>query len=224
MERHFIQQQILNTLQKVRSGKFGEINEFDHSSDQFNFHLKKLLGEGLISKSIEGEYSLTGSGLEAAGRLDFTNSMLIEQPKIGISVGIFRNNDTEMLVLKRTREPSFGQIAWFDRKMRTNSSIENEIQMLLKEETGLSSDNYKFNGLAHIIRKTDSKLEIDIVSLNYKIQDPTGELIENPKDGEIYWEKVDTIKNLPEKDKITAFNERIEAYLKEEIVVHEFIT
>lgn len=223
MQRHYIQQNILRELLKLRSATFTQLNILHITNDHFNFHLQQLVKENLISK--EGnKYSLTPQGMELAGRIDVNSANLIHQPKISITLGVFRNNDTEVLVLKRLRSQSYGQYAWLDRKWRVGRSIKEEIYTLLEEESGLYTDNYLFSGATHVIRKENNNLEIDAVLLNFKVTDPTGELKSLSKDGENSWFKINEIKAIDEEEKLIGFNERLDGYLENKIILQEFIT
>lgn len=223
MQRHYIQQNILCELLKLRSATFTQLNILHITNDHFNFHLQQLVKEQLIHK--EGKkYKLTPKGMEIAGRIDISSANLIHQPKISITLGVFRNNDTEVLVLKRTRSQSYGQYAWLDRKWRVGKSIKEEIDTLLEEEAGLSTDNYLFSGATHVIRKESNNFEIDAVLLNFKVNDPIGELKPISKDGENSWFGINEIKAIDEKEKLIGFNERLDAYLENKIILQEFIT
>jgi predicted transcriptional regulator len=222
MQRHYIQQNILKVLLKNEQASFTEMNTQDISNDHFNFHLKQLLKEVLIEKS-ESKYKLTPKGLEEAGRIDIESSNLISQPKISITLGVFRNNDSEVLVLERTRAQSLGQYAWLDRKWRMGNSIKQEVDSLLKQEANLQSDNYIFSGATHVMKKTNGKIEIDVVLLNFKISDPKGELLTESKDGINQWFKISEIKKVESTSKVVGFNERLDAYLENKIILQEFI-
>ena len=223
MDRHFIQLEILNELQKAQYLKFKKLNQKEYPSDKFNFHLQKLYKEGLLTKNKNKEYSLTSKGLELSGRLDILNSQYIQQPKISLSVGIFRKEDSEVLVLKRKREPSVNKYAWFDRKFRLGSNIHQELNLLLKEETGLRPNSYNFSGITHIIRQ-GSGLEIDVILLNYKVKSVNGKLRSMGKDGLNKWMHVEKALAIPENQKIIGFNERLNAYINNRIITQEFIS
>lgn len=223
MHRHFIQLQILSELLSNPSAKFGELNVHDFPSDQFNFHLQTLYKQGLLEKSEDGEYSLSDKGMEEAGRLNITDALPIKQPKLGITLGIFRNDDQEVLVLRRTRAQSLGKIAWYDRKWRFGNSIETEINELLLAETGLTTDNYAFAGVTHVIRGEGKNIEIDAVMVNFKVVDPQGELIKEGKDGNNEWMSVEEVKQIPDDKKLIGYNERLDAFLAGKAMLQEFV-
>jgi hypothetical protein len=223
MQRHYIQQNILKKLLKSSESTFTELNITDLTSDHLNFHIKQLLREGLIDKTESG-YKLTSLGMEAAGRIDINSGNTIQQPKISISLGVFKNSDKEVLVLKRNRAQSLGQYAWLDKKWRIASNIENEIKLLLDEEAGLKCSNFTFAGATHVIRRDQKSLEIDAVLLNFKIVDPTGDLKRFSKDGENMWFDINKIKKVNDKEKLIGFNERLDAYLANQIILQEFIS
>lgn len=220
-ERHYIQQIILANLAKMHSATFTELNTEIIPSDQFTFHIKKLIGEQLLEKQ-DQKYVLTTKGLEAAGRLNISGQS-IPQPKVSISLGIFRNNDAEVLIMKRKRAPTSQKYVWIDRKWHFGQSIKEEIDSLLSEETGLSTDAFVFNGATHVIRKDNDIVEIDVVILNFKISNPHGELKVISKDGENMWMNVEDVLKLKDDEKLVGFNERLESFIENKIILQEFI-
>lgn len=223
MQRHYIQQNILGKLIKSSESSFTELNVKNLTNDHFNFHIKQLLKEGLIEKK-SSKYKLTDKGMELAGRLDIDSADLIQQPKVSITLGVFRNDDKEVLILRRNRSQSFGQYAWLDRKWRLGKSIKDEIDSLLLEEAGLVTSEFIFMGATHVIRKKGKILEIDAVLLNFKISNPIGELKVSSKDGENGWFSVSDIRKADSELKLVGFNERLDAYIESRVLLQEFIS
>lgn len=75
-----------------------------------------------------------------------------------------------------------------------------------------------------IIRKGKHSIEIDVVLLNFKVINPSGNLKLESKDGENIWMKIEEIKAIQEKEKLIGFNERLDFYLKNQINLQEFIS
>lgn len=222
MDMHYIQLNILKELVKNKESVFSKLNTEGLSNDQFNFHLKQLIKDKLVEKK-DKIYSLTKAGLEFAGRIDVSTGNIIKQPKIGISLGVFRNNDTEVLLLKRKREQSLHKYTWLDRKWRFGKTSKQEIETLLLEEAGLSCSKFDFSGVAHIIRSDENTVEIDTVMHYFKVVDPKGELKLESRDGFNSWFSIDEAKKIDSDFKIASFDERLAAFIENKIIFQEYL-
>lgn len=69
----------------------------------------------------------------------------------------------------------------------------------VREETGLVVSNLVFKGISEFVNPTVNKRYI---MMNYWTKDFTGELLENPPEGELRWVKIDEAKKLPMQEDI----------------------
>ena len=108
---HKAQFAILYTLRHCTSARYSQLlRATDLESDTFKFHLRKLIKPGYVHKDASGHYSLTASGKEFANRLDKTQRILQEQPKISLLLVAKRENMTgeaEYLCQQRKRNPYY---------------------------------------------------------------------------------------------------------------------
>ena len=73
-ELHKLQVSVLRELSHYPSRRFSEMMAVtDLTSDDFKFHLRKLVNLGLVMKNDEGVYELTPEGKEFANRFDYEN-------------------------------------------------------------------------------------------------------------------------------------------------------
>jgi len=69
----------------------------------------------------------------------------------------------------------------------------------VREETGLEVSNLVFKGISEFVNPAVNKRYI---MMNYWTKDFTGELLENPSEGELHWVKINEAKELPMQEDI----------------------
>ena len=89
---HEVQMKILRRLLFSPSAHFSELlRDTDLTSDHFNFHIKKLVDVGYVTKS-DDVYTLTRDGKEYANRMDTDQKIIEKQPKISVLL-VVENTD-----------------------------------------------------------------------------------------------------------------------------------
>lgn len=115
----------------------------DLTSDDFKFHLRKLVNLGLVMKNDEGVYELTPKGKEFANRFDYENRAPIRQPKLTTATYVKRTSsdtgDVEYLFHQRLRQPYYGYWGVIGQPVRWGESFEGAASRGLREQTGLSA-------------------------------------------------------------------------------------
>lgn len=219
---HYIQLSILRELLFKKEASFSELNVEQLTTDQFAFHLKQLVRFDFISKNEVGKYLLTPSGLEIAGRIDVESGTLFNQPKVSISLGILKEEDGKQMVLlsKRKKNQSAGQIAWHTQKVKLGESLYDTCKSCLKNEAGLTAD-FIYAGTTHIIRKHEDKFEIDVVLIDFKAINITGDLITENEEQTNFWISFEEALKL--EDTVVGFKERLNAYKDNKVIFQEFI-
>ena len=107
-------------------------------SDQFTFHLKKLLQVGYVTKDGQ-RYVLTRAGKEYANRMDTDENVIEKQPKLSV-VLIVENDSGEMLQQERLKHPYYGYWGFPTGKVRWGETLVEAGARELLEETGLDAD------------------------------------------------------------------------------------
>src|SRR4030042_5914975 len=104
-EIHPIQVNILFVLLFRTRARFTELNNLKVPSDQFNFHIKKLIEATLIEKT-DQFYNLTPKGKEFANRFDTENLVPERQAKVSALICCIRivGGKTYYLMQKRLKE------------------------------------------------------------------------------------------------------------------------
>jgi hypothetical protein len=138
---HPIQGKILKILLFQKQARFRDLNPDKISTDQFSFHLKMLLDQGLLTKTEKGTYTLTAKGKEFANRFDTEKIALERQAKVAVLVvGITKEgSQTKYLTQLRLKQPYFGYRGFVSGKIRWGEDVLAAAERELSEETGLKA-------------------------------------------------------------------------------------
>ena len=144
IDLHPIQGDLLRVLLFQPQARYTDLNPKRVPTDQFTFHLKRLVELGYVTKQSDGLYSLTATGKEFANRFDTDAPKLAieRQAKLGVSVGCVREVDgvTQYLVQERLKQPFFGYYGFVTGKVRWGEKVLETAARELEEETGLQAD------------------------------------------------------------------------------------
>jgi len=184
---HHVQLSILKQLLFNPKARFRDLNKTDLTNDHFTFHLKRLVELDLISK-FDNIYSLTPQGLELAGRLDIKSMKVINPPKVGVCLLIYRyrNDKLEILLEERLKDPSKGKIGSHTEKVRFGESLYETTKRCLKNETGLEG-NFKYCGVIRIIRIKNKYPFLDVLLNYFKVENPKGKLLKKTEASKNTW-------------------------------------
>lgn len=113
------------------------------TSDNFKFHLRKLIKLRLVDKNDDGLYELTAEGKEFANRFDYENRSPIHQPKLTTATFVWRlnldTNEIEYLFHQRLRQPFYGYWGVIGEPVRWGETFENAAMRGLLKQTGLKT-------------------------------------------------------------------------------------
>ncbi|MDD3647342.1 MAG: NUDIX domain-containing protein [Candidatus Dojkabacteria bacterium] len=206
---HTVQISILRELLFKPHARFSDLNKTELTNDHFNFHIKRLLKLGIILKK-ENYYQLSPEGLELAGRMDIANMEIIKQPKVGVMIYVTRkhNDNLQVLMGRRLRDPSKGMVGLHTEKVRFGESMNETAKRCLKKETGLDGE-FDYAGAVHMLKFKDKFPYIDVILNCYKTTAVNGTLLENTPESENFWVDIYKVKDL--KMKFHGLLEDIEA-------------
>lgn len=140
IEIHPAQSRALRYLLFNPKARFSQLNQLGLTTDHFNFHLKRLVKLGLVSKD-KNVYRLTQAGKEFANRMDSeTQDLTMErQAKIAVLVGGVKIADgvKKYLIQKRLKEPYRGFSGFITGKVKWGEKVSQAAARELKEEAGL---------------------------------------------------------------------------------------
>ncbi len=188
LELHDYQYSILKTLLFNPGSRFSELNKVDVTSDHFNFHVKKLVESGLITKK-EGKYFLTIEGKEFAGRMDTDKLKLDKQAKMVVALHAVRQIDgvTQYLIHHRLKEPFYGWYGSHSGKIHWSETPEEAAAREFFEESGLTGDLTLKGIVHHRDYDKEGRLLDDKFFWVFRVDNTTGELKTRVDEGENRW-------------------------------------
>ena len=184
---HRVQLLILKQLLFNPKAKFSELNTTQLTNDHFTFHLKRLVELGLVKKNND-YYQLTTIGLETASRLDIKSLTIKKQPKVGVLLCITRtnNNQQEVLLGERLKDPNKGQIGFHAEKVIFGESLFETAKRCLLKETGLSG-SLSFAGTVHLLDKDRNNPQYDRLMCYFRVSNIKGKLVEKTTESRNFW-------------------------------------
>lgn len=191
LDIHSIQAAALRVLMYKPTAAFTELNTGKASTDQFNFHLKQLLKQGLVHKD-KMKYELTPKGKEFTNRFDVdTHDVKYEkQAKVGVLVAARKKIGKQeyWLLQQRLKQPFYGFFGRITGKVRRGDTTEQTALRELQEETGLTAGKLTFKGVEH---KFDYSKEGELLDEKfffiYIAENLTGKLVEEFEGGKNFW-------------------------------------
>lgn len=169
---HPTQTEILKALIYEERLSFSDLNRIaapEMSSDNFNFHIKRLIELGIIEKK-GTEYFLDDKGVEFSSRIDLKERRVFKQPKLSIALGIFEDRtEKKILLTQRKYQPLKGFWGFHTEKMRFGEVWNDAISRCLLKETGILEFETQPFGVTHLLREDDGVVLADVIHLQFKI-------------------------------------------------------
>ncbi len=195
---HNIQKELLRKLVYTPRLRFNDLLIFDLESEHMNYHLKKLIEQKLVKKD-KSFYTLNDWGKEFTNRMDDENKKLEIQQKASVLIRGVRKNkeeETELLLMRRLKQPYFGKVGKLTGKIRFGETIIEAAKRELLEETGLSASTIILEGIYHKLRKRENGTVIqDVVFYCMFLTDFDGILISKNKDQENFFATREELEN-----------------------------
>lgn len=198
IEIHSIQAEILKALLFKPEARFSELNSGRLPTDQFTFHLKRLISDGLVSKD-NNAYTLTPTGKEFANRFDTEKVEVERQAKLSILVICVkkRKNLKEYLIHQRLKQPYYGFHGFITGKMRWGETAAETALRELKEEANLTGKPI-FAGIEHKMDYSpDGSFLEDKYFFIFRFENPKGKVSQDFQAGKNFWASKNQIIKLP---------------------------
>jgi 8-oxo-dGTP pyrophosphatase MutT (NUDIX family) len=152
----WIQLHILRELTAHATRRYSQLRPKDVEGNLFAYHLKGLIGEGLIEKA-DAQYRLSAKGLQTAGVLSLSTGQVRRQPKI-LNAIVCRNEAGEYLMSNWHRQPNIGLLSFPHGMMHYGEAHIAMAQTELAEKAGLSG-GLLYRGHVYVRGERDGTLD-----------------------------------------------------------------
>lgn len=112
MLEHYIQKNIVYALALAPSLRFGELKPDGLENKLFDYHLKKVIAQGLVEKTQSGDYALTPKGRRVGKDALKKNDQLIDRAYSVLFMAIRRESDGAWLLCRRKTHPLLGKVGF----------------------------------------------------------------------------------------------------------------
>ncbi|MEI6462310.1 MAG: NUDIX domain-containing protein [bacterium] len=217
---HPIQLGIIKKLMFLSPARFSDLNDTDLTNDHFTFHIKKLIVDGLVEKTLEG-YILTSSGLLYSSNLDL-DSLEIPHIKVGVKLFISRKvgNREEVLLGERLREPFKGIVGFHTTKVRPNESVFDTASRCLLNETGLKGD-FEYVGMEYVIERNLKALNSSRMMNYIRVINLKSEMIKLTQESRNIWVDIKDVGKI--ENTYVGIEKDIELFMSKQIFFKETV-
>ena len=105
--QHHIQKHILKVLTYTEVARFRDMRPKGVDSNLYNYHLKLLIKEGLVSKG-EAGYTLSPQGMRFADHVSVEKYEYRQQPKL-LTKLVYVNDKNEIILWPKYKQPYIGR-------------------------------------------------------------------------------------------------------------------
>ena len=152
------------------------------------YHLRKLLGEGLVVK-VDGGYELSMDGERYIDAASGRSLQVRIQPKI-VTLIACHNEAGEWLLYKRKHQPYIGRVGFPYGKIHLGEKVQEAATRELSEKTGLTA-TLVHRGDAYITTYRNGELLTQMFCHVFAGSNPQGEVKSQSDIGGCYWAKVE---------------------------------
>lgn len=191
---HWIQKHVLAQLITSPRLRYAKIKPGSVEGNLFMYHLRALMKEGLVVKSVDGLYELTPAGKLYADRLSLKTLTPRVQPRI-VTLITCRNDQDEWLLYRRKRQPLLGQVGFPYGKLHLDESVEAAASRELMEKTGISASLHH-RGDGYITIYESGEVVSQILFHLFYGTDPKGKIKQDQRSGEVFWGRIEDQDNL----------------------------
>lgn len=156
---------------------FSDIWDKSVPSNKFNYHLQKLVSDGLLIR-IEEFYMLTDQGKRYVSTLDGSEVVVKPKPLSCVFV-VAKDSDGRILFHQRKRQPFLDMYGIPGGKIEYGTLIHEEAAKEFFEETGLTAD-LELKVVANYLTKNEGSLDVShhMIGFFYLAKNCKGDLVE----------------------------------------------
>jgi len=171
----------------------------DFPSNEFTYHLNKLIEEGYIEKDENKKYSLTIKGKNLESDLDGKTGKQRKKPFLALL--LVARRDGEYLIYHRLKEPYYDFYGFPGAKIDFFEEVLDAAKRELLEETNLTGDG-KIIAISNVRTKENDEELSHFVQFVVLFDNPEGELIENSIEGEYKFAPLSEFVRLDKENKL----------------------
>jgi hypothetical protein len=187
MLEHWIQKDIVYSLALTDSLRFGELKPDDLDNKLFDYHLKKVIAQGLVAKNDAGEYTLTSKGRRVGKDAIKKHDQLIDRAYSVLFLAIRRKEDGAWLLCRRKAHPLIGKVGFMHAQPDFILHTHEVAQSTLTQKVGLSGD-FTIRGSGYLRMYEQEQMESFTHFTLLECVDAQGDLQQNDELAEYYWE------------------------------------
>lgn len=184
---HHIQKDIVYNLSLTDSARFSDLKQDTVENKLFNYHLKKVIAEGLVTKTDSGVYTLTPKGRRVGKDAIKKSDQLIDRAYSVLFLAIRRQSDGAWLLCKRKAHPLLGKIGFMHAQPSFSERVEVTAHYEALKKTGLDC-TFTVHGSGYLRMYEDDNLESFTHFTLLESTDAGGELQQLDELAEYFWD------------------------------------
>jgi hypothetical protein len=184
---HYIQKIIVYSLALTDSLRFGELKPDDLDNKLFDYHLKKVIAQGLVAKNDDGQYTLTLKGRRVGKDAIKKHDQLIDRAYSVLFLAIRRKEDDAWLLCRRKTHPLLGKVGFMHAQPDFTLHAPQVAEQTLTQKVGLTGD-FRVRGSGYLRMYEDRELESFTHFTLLECLGAKGDLQQNDELAEYYWE------------------------------------
>jgi hypothetical protein len=187
MLEHHIQKNIVYNLALTESARFSDLKPDDLENKLFDYHLKKVIAEGLVEKTDEGTYALTSKGRRIGKDAIKKSDQLINRAYSVLFMVVRRRSDGAWLLCKRKAHPLLGKVGFMNAQPSFTEHTEDTAHNETLAKTGLDcAFTVRGSGYLRMYEKSDLESFTHFTLL--ECTDSKGDLQQLDALAEYYWD------------------------------------
>lgn len=187
-----IRRSIISRLKQADSLRYAQLKPNPNTpNDLYNYHLRKLVADGLVAKTESG-YSLSALGRRHVADVHHTSDQDDRLFKFNVLLIVTReiNGVLHVLNQRRTAQPSYGIVGIPGGTILKSEPLLEGAVRKLRQETGLSADRFSYIGTERRVLYEDAGLFSDVLFPLCLCVDATGEPT-TTEFGDNFWVSID---------------------------------
>ena len=192
-----IKKHILKKFMYNGSLRFNEILDKAYPSNKFNYHLKLLIDEKIITKKND-KYSLTSKGTQVISSMDGVQIEEKRKPITCVFILGYDEQKNKLVLNQRKKQPFLNFIGLPGGKIEYGHSLPEQAREEFLEETGLDAEKFELKLITNYrtIDEETQELTHHVIGFFYLATGLKGKLIQKTREGENMFVTLKETKNM----------------------------